>query len=136
MNRENSSALGNKKKKAGKRKRLNGIPGAGATWYPKLCVFFTLNPSFYSSTSSTPSVRADSSSQRYESSLVTELRHRQLSTCVRDRDRDRLRKDRSSPRLSGSKIEKVRRRSRSLIEIVKIAISISIFDLFLPARIT
>ena len=53
---------------------------------------------------------------------------------VGDRDRDRLRKDRSSPRLSGSKIGKIRRRSRSLIEITKIAISISIFDLFLPAR--
>ena len=47
---------------------------------------------------------------------------------LRDRDRDRLREDRFSPRLSRSKIGKIRRRSRSLIEIAKIAISISIFD--------
>ena len=70
----------------------------------------------------------------------------EMSVGDRDRDRDRLRKDRSSPRLSGSKIGTIRHRSRSLIEIAKIAISISIFDLFaisisifdlfLPARIT
>ena len=40
-----------------------------------------------------------------------------LVSSVGDRDRDRLRKDRSSPRLFGWKIMKSRRRSRSLIEI-------------------
>ena len=41
-----------------------------------VCVFFTLNRYFYASTSSTPSVYADSSSQRDTSSVVTKLRHR------------------------------------------------------------
>ena len=44
-----------------------------------VCVFFTLNRSFYSSTSSAPCVRADSSSQKdttnINSSVVTKLRH-------------------------------------------------------------
>ena len=40
------------------------------------CVFFTLNRSFYPSTSSTPSVRAGSSSWRDTSSVVTKPRHR------------------------------------------------------------
>ena len=46
-----------------------------------VCVF-TLNRSFYTSTSSIPSVRADSSSQRDTSSVVTKLRPRQLR-CTR-----------------------------------------------------
>lgn len=40
-----------------------------------------------------------------------------IAASVGDRDRDRLRTDRSSPRLSASKIEKIWRRSRSVIEI-------------------
>ena len=43
-----------------------------------VCVFFTLNRSFYPSTSNTSSVRADSSTlyRRYTNSVVTKLRHR------------------------------------------------------------
>ena len=52
---------------------------AGMSRY--VCVFFTQSCfSLYSSTSSTPPVRVDASSQRYTSRVVTKLRHRDLTS--------------------------------------------------------
>ena len=44
------------------------LGGVRASWSFFVCVFFTLNVFFYSSISSTPSVRADSSSQLRDTS--------------------------------------------------------------------
>ena len=65
-------------------KASNGVTESCPSWGMTLehartvytpCVYFTLNRSFYPSTSSTPSVRADSSSYRDTSSVVTKLGH-------------------------------------------------------------
>ena len=45
-----------------------------------ICVFFTSSRSFYPSTPSTPSVRADSSSHQDTSSVVTNARHSNLQS--------------------------------------------------------
>ena len=69
-----------------------------------------------------------SSQYSLEKNVLQDCRHQSsswppsmtlLCSSVGDRDRDRLRKHRSSPRLAGSKIGEIRCRSRRLIEIAK-----------------